>query len=284
MKLLTTLLVLLTTTVSFSQIDFIELWDYYQAGDTVYLANGGHLREAGSRNAKSMGQMPVATRLVITGEQTSTPEVIYHLSGKYFPVKWESPTGLKHGYVWQCLLAKTMAKDKAQNTYVFGWKSYSPTDNVMTYALSRVDALGKIQEFPLKDTFSYHSSYDSKVLGAMGLTGVKNIFRVAMLGEACGVATIYNYYAWDGNQFHVLPQKMSVGDAGVYYYSEELKFPSEHKLADDVIMISSEESEYALVRFKGVGNELFQEGTVVHKYRFYKWTGKGFYELEKEED
>ena len=283
-KLFATLFYCSLFSVIFGQENPVEIYDYYQKGDTIYLANGGHMRESASRNSKSMAEIPAGTRLIVTGEPSANSEVIYNLKAPFYPVKWESASGVKYGYVWQGLLAKAYAYDKDRNMLLFGWKSYSVNDNLITYSLARVDPAGKIQEFAIKDTFTYHSSYEAKVLGGMGLTNVKSILRVGMLGEACGIPTIYKYFAWDGKQYHVLPEKMSVGDAGIYYYSEDLQFPSEHKMAADVIIIKSEEMEYVLLEVEGLNGNYFSEGTKVQKYRFYKWTGKSVYELEKKYD
>jgi len=53
------------------------------------------------------------------------------------------------------------------------------------------------------------------------------IYRISFSGEACGIPTLHYYFGWNEKEFLELPEKYDVGDAGVYYHTEEFVFPKE---------------------------------------------------------
>lgn len=125
--------------------------------------------------------------------------------------------GLNHGLASGDIYAKVKVLDSA-------WRPLA----TKTWKLESTEALA--------DT-------EAKVLGGMGLDSISAIVRVYFSGAACGVPSIYYYFGWTGRELLTLPGKLSVGDAGAYYHSEELLFPSEKGGAPGKIIRLTEDEE-----------------------------------------
>jgi hypothetical protein len=82
------------------------------------------------------------------------------------------------------------------------------------------------------------------------------------------VPTLYFYFGWNGTKLLLLPEKMNVGDADVYYHSEEFVFPSEKGGKPDLIIKKIEEAEL-IEETSGIYNMSERE-------EYYKWNGKNF--------
>lgn len=262
--------------------DFHYLPNYiYAENDTITVTNGGNVRQSPSRNAKSIDQLEVGAKVIITGEGIGE-ETIFGMLGYYLPVQYMMNSTTKKGYIWSGLLAYTTSVDKAGNEYAIGAKRFikGSEERLVEYNLIRKDKQsGKLYQQLIQKPSGGQSGYESKTLGAMGLTSVQTIFRIGFLGEACGIYTEYLYYAWVGDKFVELPQKSSVGDAGIYYSSDKLLFPTEHKYGANIIIVETEEAETEFVSFIE-GIDVLEE-VITKTQRWFKWDGKKCVELEK---
>ncbi len=262
----------------------LEIRHYFSDGDTLVLSDGGHIRSTPSRNGKSIDELPVGKTLYINGEVEYGgigEYVIRTLQAGYYPVRYEKDGQWKSGYVWGGLIAQAYSYDKSGNGYIFGKRSFDGDTDVLTVAVIRIDGMTKkIHEQLFSYPFGYQSSYESKVLSNMGLSQLEQIFRVGFLGEACGIYTTYHYYGWNGKQFIELPPKKSVGDAGVYYYSENMLFPTEHKIGKDLIIIESTSSAIDYVGYAEIKGEAFEKEEITKETKVYLWDGKSARLLE----
>lgn len=255
-----------------------EIYNYLQVGDTIILSNGGHVRSTPSRNGKSIDQLPIGSVLYINedgGYHGVGNEVIYNLKTGYYSVRYEKSGEWKTGYIWGGLIASSHSIDKNKNQFLLGRRSFNSEEYELTYAIIRIDGESKKVH---EQSFSYplgdQSSFESKVLGNMGLSNLQQLFRVGFLGEACGVYTTYHYYGWNGSEFIELPTKNSMGDAGVFGYSENLLFPTEHKLGKDFIIIESTTTNIDYVQYKELEGKEFEVEETVKETKIYHWNGK----------
>lgn len=262
----------------------LEIHHYFSDGDTLVLSDGGHIRSTPSRNGKSIDELPIGYTLYINGEVEYGgigEYVIRTLQAGYYPVRYEKDGQWKSGYVWGGLIAETYSYDKNGNCYIFGQRSFNVDTEELTIAVIRIDGTTKkIHEQLFSYPFGYQSSYESKVLSNMGLSQLEQIFRVGFLGGACGIYTTYHYYGWNGKQFIELPPKKSVGDAGIYYYSENMLFPTEHKIGKDLIIIESTSSEIDYVGYAEIKDEVFEKEEITKETKVYLWDGKSARLLE----
>ena len=91
------------------------------------------------------------------------------------------------------------------------------------------------QNYKLLDTFTIAKQLDESMffenstINGWGLKNVNSIYRISLSGEACGIPTYHYYFGWTGKKILLLPQKYQVGDAGIFYHTEEFFFPNEKK-------------------------------------------------------
>jgi len=88
----------------------------------------------------------------------------------------------------------------------------------------------------IQESLGESTYFQNKALGGLGLTNVVDIYRISFDGEACGVASLYYYFAWNGTKMIQLPSKFAVGDAGIYYHTEDFIFPKEKGGMPDSIL------------------------------------------------
>jgi hypothetical protein len=114
-----------------------------------------------------------------------------------------------------------------------------------------------------------------------GLTDIKKLFIIDYFSEACGEDGGQDYYTWTPGNFYFIAHISEVGDGGVFYFVENLIFPSD----------STGESNK--IKYESIEFELFDEETnwftEIHNYRTYNWVGgamqpafKREYSLEEE--
>lgn len=283
--ILLSVFLLLSPFLIFAQdTEALKIYHYFSEGDTLLLSGGGHIRSTPSRNGKSIDQLEVGHTLYINAEveyEGIGEYVIQALKVGYYPVRYEKDGQWKSGYVWGGLIAQAYSYDKNGNCYIFGQRSFNVDTEELTIAVTRIDGkTKKMHEQLFQYVFGYQTGYESKVLSNMGLSQLEQIFRVGFLGEACGIYTTYYYYGWNGSQFIELPSKNSVGDAGVYHYSENMLFPTEHKLGKDLIIIESTSSTTNYVGYKEIKDQSFEVEEITKGIKVYMWNGKSTRLLE----
>lgn len=165
-------------------------------------------------------------------------------------IKYKKDGVEKQGYVWEGLISFSPMR-RGDMKFVFAYDRRVDTliDNgKRPQYLVKIKAVqaGKIlaaTTFRIMDDESAGAAY-AKVMGGLGLSNVQNIVSVGFGGEACGIPTNYYYFAWmkDG-RIAPLPERMDVGDAGVYYHSESFIFPGEKDGMPDTIILKMHEEE-----------------------------------------
>ncbi|PZT97255.1 MAG: SH3 domain-containing protein, partial [Chryseobacterium sp.] len=67
--------------------------------------------------------------------------------------------------------------------------------------------------------------------------------KATVSGEACGIPSYDQYVLFKDKKLIVLPQLMNVGDADVYYHSEEFVFPNDKGGVPNAFIFKMEEME-----------------------------------------
>jgi hypothetical protein len=75
------------------------------------------------------------------------------------------------------------------------------------------------------------------------LQNVELTLKAMVSGEACGIASYDQYMLFKDKKLIVLPQLMNVGDADVYYHSEEFVFPNDKGGIPNAFIFKMEEME-----------------------------------------
>lgn len=205
-------------------------------GDTFYVyGRMANIRNEAAADAAITDSLPCGTPVIIKAQG----ETLYALKNMYAPwmkIQYGSGIQTKEGYIWEGLLGLGSYLDNDVR-FVYGIErvisggnpeaeNYTPQYWVLR--LKVLNTAGQLLDEKEWKTISPETSMASgKLLGNMGLTGVRNIVRIAVGGGACAVPAYYYYYAWTGTELLSLPGKMEESDAGAYYHSETLLFPSE---------------------------------------------------------
>ncbi|MCE3075719.1 SH3 domain-containing protein [Chryseobacterium gwangjuense] len=75
------------------------------------------------------------------------------------------------------------------------------------------------------------------------LQNVELTLKAMVSGEACGIASYDQYVLFKDKKLIALPQLMNVGDADVYYHSEEFIFPNDKGGIPNAFVFKMEEME-----------------------------------------
>lgn len=75
------------------------------------------------------------------------------------------------------------------------------------------------------------------------LQNVELTLKAMVSGEACGIASYTQYVLFKDKKLVALPQLMNVGDADVYYHSEEFVFPNDKGGIPNAFIFKTEEME-----------------------------------------
>lgn len=75
------------------------------------------------------------------------------------------------------------------------------------------------------------------------LKNVEFTLKATVSGEACGIASYNQYVLFKDKKLIALPQLMNVGDADVYYHTEEFVFPNDKGGIPNAFIFKMEEME-----------------------------------------
>lgn len=232
-------LLLLVTQLLQAQEEYIfSYWNYEKGNQAIVSASMANVRSKPSLKGAVTDSLECGTGVQITSNPVNLTK-LKGLDAPWFGVRYKKDGKEKTGFIWGGVLAIGSSADADGRIFLFGVHQEKEREEMVQQQVS-VIVLNAERKILTEKQFwrqvSGQSYYTCKLIGALGLKAVDNIFRMEFSGEACGIATNYFYYAWNGNELLELPGKTKVSDAGVYYYTENLLFPSEHKGKDDLII------------------------------------------------
>lgn len=244
--------------------DYAEVKEFYAYGNKVMV------RSDSSSSAAIIDSILLGDKVTLL-RKTSSFSTINNIYAPWIAVSY---AGNKKGFVWLGVMAfQQLVKDDTVFLYGFDKvtsKKLQPAFNFVDTKFSiglKASYQNKLldkKEWTINGDESANYS-QCKLLGNMGLQNTHEVLRINLGGEACGIPTNYFYHAWNGQRFYSLPTKYSVGDAGVYYHSETLLFPSEQGGKPGYIIRLIEEEE------------MLEEETATKPAKYKKKTGKEVY-------
>lgn len=227
--------------------DTFTIWNVSDKKEAVIFANMAYIREEPNSKSLLLDSLPVGSAIKFIGNGAYNQTFIRGMELPWYHIEYTVNNKKKKGYIWLGLVSLDVKKDpKTGNQFIYGfpWKS-NEEDNIYYWCeLKVLDASKKViasKSFPF-----YHNeqSYTiAEFTEPNGTPEAKSIYSIQFLGEACGISTQVFNFAWTGNKLIDLPKTTSVSDAGVFYYSEELLFPNQHKKGKKLIVKAIEEGE-----------------------------------------
>lgn len=155
------------------------------------------------------------------------------------------------GYLWKGFLALGFVKNhnltfltRIDRFFEKFGKNENVDFNVFQISVLVLDEKNQVlsEKSIYKNVLESHY-FENKKIGSLGLIDLQDIYRVSFSGQACGIPTYYFYFGWNGKDLVILPEKMEVADAGVFYYSEKFIFPKENGGKANFIFKEVEEQE-----------------------------------------
>lgn len=221
----------------------------HNAGDTLTVfADTAYIRDQPGTNGKLVAPVPAGTKLVFLRDAGAAQTV------KGFYTTWIQVRFIKNGvagegYLWKGLTALGAFRS-GDHRFLYGIDrvAIKPGEDggatlfVKLKAINTDNQTLSVKTWPLSSIESTSFS-EGKLLGNMGLEGVSDIVRVHFSGEACGIPDDYFYFGWNGTELLALPGKSQVGDAGIFYHTETLLFPTEQGGKPGQIIKLIEEAE-----------------------------------------
>lgn len=230
-----------------------NIWNKNINDTASVFADIAYIRDYPGLNGVLLDSLTAGTKVIIKSEGYNNM-LIKDFYAPWHKIEYTIGKQKRSGFIWLGLLALNTNTDKEGKVWMYGYNKYPNRSNdEAELALCEIKILDKtitndapfniIDQTSILTTKGGQTFTEGKVLGNMGLTGLKAIYRIGFFGEACGVSTNYHYIGWTGNGFVDLPGKSSVSDAGVFYYEEKLLFPSEHGLDPTLIIKDITEGE-----------------------------------------
>lgn len=244
MKKIALLLLLLVSGAVFAQGADSGLWLYgknagYSEEDTTIEKEGivgvanCYVRDMPSTSGKLVDSLQLGKRVVVK-RLTQKTQKIKGIDMDWVEIQYRSGNETKKGYLWLGFLALDF-KTIENRTFLTALErviakkeeeGYIRSEYILAVkVLDQNNALLDSKE--IRKNISESHFHEQTLMGNYGLQNIQNIYRIRFSGEACGIPTYYFYFGWTGKKLLVLPEKMSVADAGVYYHGETFIFPAE---------------------------------------------------------
>jgi hypothetical protein len=273
MKKVVFILLMLFVTLSYSQEEYNHnyYWNFQDNSKALVGYTKCYVRESPSINSVILDSLQIGSEVMVK----KTFDELYKFKGinvSWVEIKFKNNFGeTKTGYLWKGFLALNFIK-KQELTYlttiekIEKFKSGGYINDRFSISAKILNNNQFLNQITIKKFLSESTYFENKTIGSLGLSKLQNIYRISFSGESCGVPTLYFYFGWNGTKLLLLPEKMNVGDADVYYHSEEFVFPSEKGGKPDLIIKKIEEAEL-IEETSGIYNMSERE-------EYYKWNGK----------
>lgn len=185
----------------------------------------------------SMGQ------IVTVLEETKHVLLLGKRSAHWYKIRFDNPQGEKEiGYIWVANLSIGYRYYQGYD-FLLGVESSVNNSIVLSVKVLRDNKLLQVIHHDIDDNVESLSWVSFKWLeSTKGLAKpVDNILVAEVSGEACGVPGFTMNMLWDGEKLTSLPLLMNVGDAGVFYHTEDYIFPNDEGGEKGYIILKTEE-------------------------------------------
>lgn len=172
-------------------------------------------------------------------------------SANWYKISYQKDDKTSEGYVWGGNLAIGY-RNKNGYDFLFGLtKTVDRKDKQFNQNVNQnVASIKVVEGNKLIDEVSFDTgSGESLNFGSFTIESnhkLKNVeftLKAAVSGEACGVASYDQYVLFKDKKLIALPQLMNVGDADVYYHTEEFIFPNDKGGIPNAFIFKMEEME-----------------------------------------
>ena len=281
------ILFLLFTNILFSQEIPSEnyFWQFNYLNENGVEAVVGvkncYVRQDSTSNSQLLDSLQIGNKIKIV-KNTNENINIKGLNLSWVAIEYYKNNQIKTGFLWKGFIA-VGSETKGNITFLTTIDSkytkkttqdtYEYEANFYKISVKAIDDKNQIiSEKSVSKQISESHYFQNSIIGSWGLKNVSNVYRISFSGEACGIPTYNYYFGWTGKEFLVLPEKYEVGDAGVFYHTEEFLFPKEKGGQPNMIIKNIEEDEEV--------GEAKDSSYTIHEVNksteYYSWDGKLF--------
>ena len=240
-----------------------------------------YIRQEASSNSQLLDSLQIGHKIKVV-KNTNENLNIKGLNLSWVEIEYSKNNQIKTGFLWKGFIALGNTT-KGNTTFLTTIdakysKKVQRDDYEYDGAFLRISikAITVENEIINEKSFSKEISeshfFQNSAISGWGLKNLNSIYRISFSGEACGIPTLHYYFGWNEKEFLELPEKYDVGDAGVYYHTEEFIFPKEKGGQPNMIIKNIEEDEEV--------GEAKDGSYTIHEVKksseFYTWDGKTF--------
>ena len=209
------------------------------------------IRQSPNVNAQILDSLQTNKQILIL-KQDETILKLGERRANWYKISYQKGDKTSEGYVWGgnlCVGYRT----KNGYDFLFGLtKTISKKDKEYPEItiMQNIAAIKMVEGNTLIDEVSFDTgSGESLSYGTFNIESnhkLKNVeftLKAMVSGEACGIASYDQYVLVKDKKMIVLPQLMNVGDADVYYHSEQFVFPNDKGGIPDAFIFKMEEME-----------------------------------------
>jgi hypothetical protein len=209
------------------------------------------IRQSPNVNAQILDSLQTNQQILIL-KQDETILKLGERRANWYKISYQKGDKTSEGYVWGgnlCVGYRT----KNGYDFLFGLtKTISKKDKEYPEItiMQNIAAIKMVEGNTLIDEVSFDTgSSESLSYGTFNIESnhkLKNVeftLKAMVSGEACGIASYDQYVLVKDKKMLVLPQLMNVGDADVYYHSEQFVFPNDKGGIPNAFIFKMEEME-----------------------------------------
>lgn len=209
------------------------------------------IRKSPNVNAQILDSLPTNQQILIL-KQDETILKLGERRANWYKISYQKGDKTSEGYIWGGNLAVGY-RNKNGYDFLFGLtktvnkkdKQY-PEINIQ----QNIAAIKVMEGNTLIDEVSFETgSAESLSFGTFTiesnhkLQNVELTLKATVSGEACGIPSYDQYVLFKDKKLIALPQLMNVGDADIYYHSEEFVFPNDKGGVPNAFIFKMEEME-----------------------------------------
>ncbi|NML72429.1 SH3 domain-containing protein [Chryseobacterium sp. RP-3-3] len=169
----------------------------------------------------------------------------------WYKVSYQKGDAVSEGYIWGGNLSVGY-RNKNGYDFLFGLsktvdrksKEYKGTEKQNIAGIKVMEGNALIDEVYFDTGRGEELSYATFTIeSGHKLQNVELTLKAMVSGEACGIASYNQYVLFRDKKLVALPQLTNVGDADVYYHSEEFVFPNDKGGIPNAFIFKMEEME-----------------------------------------
>ncbi|MEN4762493.1 SH3 domain-containing protein [Chryseobacterium sp. C39-AII1] len=255
MKTLFTVLFLFIVQIFSAQEEEIEyangIFNFQENKTQKIFTDWTRIRQFPNVNAQILDSLQTNQQVLIL-KQDETILKLGERRANWYKISYQKDDKTSEGYVWGGNLCVGY-RNKNGYDFLFGLtKTINKKDKEYPQIINaqNIAAIKVVEGNTLIDEVSFDTgSAESLSYGTFNiesnhkLQNVELTLKAMVSGEACGIASYDQYVLFKDKKLIALPQLMNVGDADVYYHSEEFVFPNDKGGIPNAFIFKMEEME-----------------------------------------